>query len=150
MRKSRIVSFTKYFLDFMFYSGILVVLSLPYTLKLAGKYYPEEFGRQYWMMLAIFAAAGVCGLIIVFSLRKMIKTVLDQDCFVDENTGNLKIMGRVSFIITALFIIKSVILPTPAAFVIVLTFFIAGIFSHVLSLVFEEAVRFKKENDLTI
>ena len=94
MRKSRIVSFTKYFLDFMFYSGILVVLSLPYTLKLAGKYYPEEFGRQYWTMLAIFAASGVCGLIIVFSLRKMIKTVLDQDCFVDENTGNLKIMGQ--------------------------------------------------------
>ena len=31
-----------------------------------------------------------------------------------------------------------------------LTFFIAGLFSYVLSMVFAEAVRYKEENDLTI
>ena len=46
--------------------------------------------------------------------------------------------------------IKIFVIPTPATFIIVLTFFIAGLFSHVLSMVFSEAIRYKEENDLTI
>lgn len=150
MRQSRFISFTKYFLDFMFFSGILVEASLPFSLKMLGEYYWEEMSDQYWPMLIIFGMSGICGLIIVFQLRKMMKTVVKRECFVDNNTKSLSTMGKVSFVITVLFVVKCVLLPTPASFVIVLTFFIAGIFSHVLSLVFEEAVRFKEENDLTI
>ena len=150
MRKNGFVSFTKYFLDFMFFAGILVEITLPFTLRMAGKYYSAEIGRQYIPMLIIFGRSGICGLIIVLCLRKMVRTVTEKNCFVSENTRSLKVMGRVSLVITVLFLVKSVMIPTPASFIIVLTFFIAGMFSHVLSLVFEEAVRFKEENDLTI
>ena len=150
MRQSRLISFTKYFLDFMFFSGILVEVSLPFSLKMLGEYYWKEMAEQYWPMLIIFGLSGICGLIIVYQLRKMMKTVVKRECFVDNNTKSLSTMGKVSFVITVLFIVKCILLPTPASFVIVLTFFIAGAFSHVLSLVFEEAVRFKEENDLTI
>ena len=150
MRQSRLISFTKYFLDFMFFSVILVEVSLPFSLKMLGEYYWKEMAEQYWPMLIIFGLSGICGLIIVYQLRKMMKTVVKRECFVDNNTKSLSTMGKVSFVITVLFIVKCILLPTPASFVIVLTFFIAGVFSHVLSLVFEEAVRFKEENDLTI
>lgn len=150
MRQSRLISFTKYFLDFMFFSGILVEVSLPFSLKMLGEYCWKEMAEQYWPMLIIFGLSGICGLIIVYQLRKMMKTVVKRECFVDNNTKSLSTMGKVSFVITVLFIVKCILLPTPASFVIVLTFFIAGVFSHVLSLVFEEAVRFKEENDLTI
>ena len=150
MRQSRLISFTKYFLDFMFFSGILVEVSLPFSLKMLGEYYWKEMAEQYWPMLIIFGLSGICGLIMVYQLRKMMKTVVKRECFVDNNTKSLSTMGKVSFVITVLFIVKCILLPTPASFVIVLTFFIAGVFSHVLSLVFEEAVRFKEENDLTI
>lgn len=150
MRQSRLISFTKYFLDIMFFSGILVEVSLPFSLKMLGEYYWKEMAEQYWPMLIIFGLSGICGLIIVYQLRKMMKTVVKRECFVDNNTKSLSTMGKVSFVITVLFIVKCILLPTPASFVIVLTFFIAGVFSHVLSLVFEEAVRFKEENDLTI
>lgn len=150
MRQSRLISFTKYFLDFIFFSGILVEVSLPFSLKMLGEYYWKEMAEQYWPMLIIFGLSGICGLIIVYQLRKMMKTVVKRECFVDNNTKSLSTMGKVSFVITVLFIVKCILLPTPASFVIVLTFFIAGVFSHVLSLVFEEAVRFKEENDLTI
>lgn len=134
----------------MFFSGILVEVSLPFSLKILGEYYWKEMAEQYWPMLIIFGLSGICGLIIVYQLRKMMKTVVKRECFVDNNTKSLSTMGKVSFVITVLFIVKCILLPTPASFVIVLTFFIAGVFSHVLSLVFEEAVRFKEENDLTI
>ena len=134
----------------MFYTGILVEASLPFTLKLAGRYYSQEIAEHYISMLILFFLSGVCGLVIVWQLRKMMTTVLDRNCFVDSNTKSLKVMGRVAFVIAALFFIKIFILPTPATFIIILTFSVAGIFSHVLSLVFSEAVRYKQENDLTI
>lgn len=150
MDQNRIITFTRYLLNIMFYSGIAVVASLPYTLKLAGRYYSRDIGEHYILMLAIFLLAGICGLVIVYQLKKMIRTVAEKNCFVEENTGSLRLTGKVAFIIAVLFLVKLFILPTPATFIIILTFFIAGVFSHVLSLVFAEAVRYKEENDLTI
>lgn len=150
MDQKKIVIFTRYLLDLMFYSGILVIASLPYTLKMAGKYYSKDIENYYIMMLIVFFISGLCGLVIVYQLRKMITTVVRQDCFVDNNTKSLKLMEKAAFIISFLFLVKVFFIPTPATFIIILTFFIAGLFSHVLSLVFAEAVRCKEENDLTI
>lgn len=80
----------------------------------------------------------------------MITTVIEKNCFVYSNVNSLKVMGKAGFAVAVLFLIKIFVFPTPASFVIVLTFFIAGIFSYVLSFVFSEAVRYKEENDLTI
>lgn len=150
MNQNRIVAFTKYLLNFMFYSGIIVVISLPYTLKLIGKYLFKETAEHYIFMLVILLLSGLCGLTIVYQLKKMIRTVAEKNCFVDSNTKSLRTMGKVAFLIAGIFLVKMFVLPTPAAFIIILTFFIAGIFSHVLGLVFAEAVRCKEENDLTI
>lgn len=150
MNKKGIVTFTKYLLDVMFYSGILVLVLLPVILKMAGRYYSKDVLEHYFLLLAVYALAGICGLMIVYHLRKMIRTVISQDCFVGSNTKSLRLMGKAAFIIAAVFLVKIFRVPTPATFVIILTFFIAGLFSHVLSLVFSEAVRYKEENDLTI
>lgn len=45
---------------------------------------------------------------------------------------------------------RCVVYLTIAMLVIILVFIIAGMFSKVLAMVFEEAVRYKEENDLTI
>lgn len=150
MKRSKLISFTKYFLNLMFYSGILVVATLPYTLILAGKYYSAELKEQYSLMLVIFALSGICGLVIVYQLKKMMRTVVSRDCFVPDNIRSLKVMGHTGFVIAVLFLVKAFFLPSPATLIIILTFFTAAIFSHVLSLVFAEAVRFKEENELTI
>lgn len=150
MNQEKLIKFTNLLLGIMFYSGIVVILGLPFILKLAGKYYSTSITDKFWPMMIIYVIAGVCGLTIVKQLWKMIRTVINQDCFVDNNVKSLNLMGKVSFVISILFILKLFFLPTPATFVIILTFFIAGIFSHVLACVFKEAVRYKKENDLTI
>ena len=41
MRNEKIIRATKGVLDFMFFSGIAVVVTLPWTLKLAGRYYDD-------------------------------------------------------------------------------------------------------------
>ena len=59
-------------------------------------------------------------------------------------------MGTYSFCIAAVSAIRLVIVITPATLVIILVFVIAGLFSKVLSKVFDQAVTYKLENDLTI
>ncbi len=47
-------------------------------------------------------------------------------------------------------VVRCIVYMTMAMGVVILVFVIAGLFSKVLACVFEEAVRFKQENDLTI
>jgi hypothetical protein len=141
---------TKWVLDFMFVSGIIVMATVPFTLKLAGLYYQSELTKYYGFMLVILIGSGVSGLLILWELRRMMRTVLNKNCFVRENVASLKRMGIISVIVALLYVTKIFVVPSPATFVIILTFFIAGLFSEVLACVFREAVRYKEENDLTI
>ena len=101
----------------------------------------------FYMAVAIL---GVLALLLVNELRKMFGTVLAENCFVPENVASLRRMGDLSFFIAAMSAVRCVVYLTIAMLVIILVFIIAGMFSKVLAMVFEEAVRYKKENDLTI
>jgi len=150
MKAEKLIKVTKWIVDFMFFVGLIVLITLPFTMKLAGLYYSEAIKDHYILMVITFAIAGIFGLLIVDQLRKMMRTVVNQNCFVEENVRSLEVMGCFSFFIAIVFILKLLFLPTPATFIIIVTFFIAGLFSEVLSCVFREAVRYKEENDLTI
>lgn len=148
-KKFSLAKGTKYLLDFMFYSGILVTVSLPLSLKYIGKYL-EAVEENYLPAVLIFAILGVLALLLINELRKMFRTVLKENCFVPENVASLRRMGGLSFFIAAMSAVRCVVYLTIAMLVIILVFIIAGMFSKVLAMVFEEAVRCKEENDLTI
>ena len=148
MRNEKIVRATKLILDFMFFSGIMVVVTLPWTLNLAGRYYDAVILEQYVPMLLTLAVSGIFGILIVGQLRKMMRTVVSGSCFV--YVKSLRLMTGFSLCISAAFLIEMFFVPTIATVVIVVIFFVAALFSQVLSQVFGEAVRYKEENDLTI
>ena len=106
--------------------------------------------EHYLPAVIIFAILGVLALLLINELRKMFGTVLAENCFVPENVASLRRMGDLSFFIAAMSAVRCVVYLTIAMLVIILVFIIAGMFSKVLAMVFEEAVRYKKENDLTI
>lgn len=149
MKKNPLVQLTKYLIDFMFLSGIVVCAGVPIIFKEAGKYMPI-FKENYVPFCLIFMIAGVFALIILWNLRKMLQTVIREDPFVRENVTALKRMGICAFIIALIMLIRLIFVITPAALVIILVFLVAGLFSLVLSMVFDQAVTYKQENDLTI
>jgi hypothetical protein len=59
-------------------------------------------------------------------------------------------MGNYSFVIAIITSLRLFLYLTPAVLVVILVFIIAGLFSKVLSRVFDKAVTYKLENDLTI
>lgn len=147
--KDKITVFTKVILDIMFYCGIAVTLSLPVTVRLLGKY-EEKFLEHYAELVVIYFILGILALFIIRELRKMFRTVLKGDCFVRDNVISLQKMSVYSFLIVAVSVIRTVVYLTSAMLVVILVFCIAGLFSRVLSMVFDQAVEYKQENDFTI
>lgn len=149
MKKETIIKMTKYLLDFMFFTGILVTISLPITVKWIGEYLPM-IKERYAEFVLIYFVLGVLAVAIVGELRKMFRTVLADDCFVIGNVVSLQRMGTYSFMIAAVSLVQSILYLTVAMLVVVLVFMIGGLFSKVLAFVFDKAIKYKEENDLTI
>lgn len=149
MKREKLIKFTKYLLDFMFYSGIVVTASLPITIKILGAF-SEGLHEHYLEGVMIYFVLGIAAIVILRELRKMFQTVMNNDCFVKENVVSLDKMCKWSFFIVLMSIVRTIVYVTPAMLVVILVFIIAGLFSKVLSFVFEEAVGYKEENDFTI
>ena len=80
----------------------------------------------------------------------MFRSVLNDDCFIRENVICLERMSIYSFFIAVITACRLFLYLTPAVLVVILVFVIAGLFSKVLARVFDKAVTYKLENDLTI
>ena len=133
----------------MFGMGILVTLTLPWSIKWAGKYL-EQLMDNYGEIVTIYFVLGILALAIIWELRKMFKTVLAKNCFVRENVTSLKHMSYYSGLIVLMSVVRTIVYTTIAMLVIILVFVIAGLFCQVLAQIFDEAVNYKEENDLTI
>ncbi|MBD5551140.1 MAG: DUF2975 domain-containing protein [Lachnospiraceae bacterium] len=140
---------TKYLLDFMFYTGILVTASLPWSVRWIGEQMPYLI-EHYEEAVIIYFVLGIAAEKLLWELRKIFKTVLEENCFVKENVISLQKMGNWSFFIALMAGVRSIVYMTIAMGVVILVFLIAGLFSKVLSFVFEQAVAYKEETDWTI
>lgn len=149
MKKETLIKGTKYILDVMFWGGIAVTATLPFSLKFLGEYVPQ-LTENYKEAVVIYFVLGIAAAKIIWELRKMFKTVLNKNCFVQENVTSLQKMGKWSFFIVLMSLVRTFVYMTIAMGVVILVFVIAGLFSFVLSFVFEEAIGYKEENDFTI
>lgn len=147
--KDKLTIATKWLLDFMFYAGIVTILILPLLIRWYGVYDPH-FITYRWPLYALYGVSGILAVLVIYELRRMFGTVLAEDCFIRENVISLRRMGTYSFCIAAVSAVRIMLYLTTAILVIILVFVIAGLFSKVLSQVFETAVKYKEENDLTI
>lgn len=147
--KDKLTVFTKGILDFMFYAGIITTIGVPFIIRFYGRY-NTYFAQNALELSLIFILSGIFAVLIIYELRKIFQTVLDDNCFIMENVASLRRMGTYSFFIAVITSCRLFLYLTPAVIVVILVFVIAGLFSKVLSQVFEKAVTYKLENDLTI
>lgn len=153
MKKETVIIFTKYLLDFMYFAGIFVTVLLPFPgllQRLMDLFDFHDFEGRYMEIIVIYFVLGILAVLILGELRKMFRTVLNDDCFVKDNVVSLQRMGTYSFVIAVICLLRTVLYMTIAMLVLVLVFIIAGLFSKVLAFVFDRAVEYKLENDLTI
>ena len=109
MKKETVVRITKFLLEIMFYGGIIATLSLPWSVRWVAHFFEmEELMDKYNEIVISYFVLGVLAILILGELRKMFRTVIADDCFVQANVVSLQRMGTYSFIIAAIcFILKS-------------------------------------------
>ena len=147
--KDKLTVFTKYLLDFLFYAGIVVTATLPVSIKIYGQF-NNYFAENYYSLCLLLFLSGIFAVLILQQLRKMFRSVLNDDCFIRENVESLNKMSTYSFFIAVITACRLFLYLTPAVLIVILVFVIAGLFSRVLAGVFDKAVTYKLENDLTI
>lgn len=147
--KDRLTLFTKYLLDFLYFAGIFVTATLPFSINFYGKY-NSYFRDNFYSLLVVLFLSGIFAVLIIHELRKMFLSVIKDDCFIKENVNSLDKMSIYSFCIALITACRLFIYITPAVFIVILVFVIAGLFSKVLARVFDKAITYKLDNDLTI
>lgn len=145
----KLTAFTKILLDFLYFSGMVVTLFVPLIISWYGNY-NTYFSKNALQLSVIFVLSGIFAVLIIRELRKLFKSVLANDCFIRSNVASLNRMGTYSFFIALITGCRLFLYITPAVIIVILVFVIAGLFSKVLSQVFDTAVTYKLENDLTI
>lgn len=130
--------------------GIPTTIAVPFFLKWYGKINDHFAGVLYPIQTVMFVISGIFACLIVFELRSMLKSVEAENCFVRANVISLERMGWYSFIIAIVSMIRLALYVTPGCFAIIIVFVIAGLFSKVLGKVFEQAIEYKEDNELTI
>ncbi len=146
-------------LDILFYIGLVLEVLVPISLRKAVELVIAILGEHteyaaindhYIFAVITIMCAGAMALLILKELRSMMSTVIKDDCFVQKNVTSLDRMALYAFIIAAVKLLRNLIYFTPASLVTAAVFLFAGLLSKVLARVFDKAVRYKEENDLTI
>ena len=137
--------------------NFLVLIFLPLIISSVisvdiGNGYSSLFVNKqlYYYFLVLLYIAGIIAMIILNDLRLLFKSSLDENVFIQLNVHRLGRMAIMTFLISLLFLSKVFIVNSIMTMIVVFAFFMAAVFCLVLTLLFDQAVHYKEENDLTI
>lgn len=141
----------KYALDLMMLVVMLVLLTLPITVRMYFDAYVYTAGENYyWFLLVFLWVSGFLYLGIVYELRKMFKSLNQREPFRRENVVSLNKIARLAFWVSAIYVIKIIFYISLLTIVIAMAALSVGAFALIIGEVFRQAVEVKEENDLTI
>lgn len=139
----------RFFLEVVFIVGTIDVITLYWTLP---RYFSYIFPNGFLLPVMIdLTLCGIFTLVIIRYIISMLKTVHATNPFIPKNVTSLKALAICCFIITVLllglFVFGGLSIVVSLA---VLLFLVLGVLCLILSELFQKAVAYKKENDLTV
>lgn len=147
--KKRLYRGTKLLVDIIFIGEIIAIIIMPVAVPWLNRYYPGLKGMDIPVLTIYMLIGIICGFA-TFELKKVLRTVVEGNCFVQGNVTSLKKISIGFFLLAVMLVIRGILYLTIAILVETFLFILAWIFCLVVARVFEEAVRYKEENDLTI
>ncbi len=129
---------------------VVVVVLLPFVVDQYLSFIGVAGRRVKTILLIMLYPCSVLAFFVENELRRMFKTLKDRNPFVIENVKSLKRIGIFLFGMIAFFIFKIVTINSIMTMVGAAVFLLGALFCLVLADVFQQAVVYKEENDLTI
>ncbi len=150
MRLESLSKILKVCLQITFIAGLLITVFLSFILKKYLSWHFWNNSRYYWACIVLLTPCGICSLNILWQLIGLLKTIHNKNPFICKNVTALKRIAISSFIISFMFFALLFFQVTTFTFTLGYVFLIAGFSFTVLTELFQKAVQYKDENDLTI
>lgn len=132
--------------------AVVSIVALPWIVSAYVNYVYFVTGSSMikYYFLGVLYVSGFLSLVVLYELRRVFQTVVEEDPFVARNVVSLKRIGMASLLIGLVFVTKAVLFLTFLTLIVIFVFALAALFCFVIADVFEEAVAHKHEIDLTI
>ncbi len=148
--KSWLSLFIEYTLSLLMLVALGLTITLPWTIPAVTLHYPGESGMWYEKYLVVLVISGVMALLILWQARAILHIINKGNPFVRDMVSRLRIIG-VECLVLAAFYFVSVFFVTKFFMVAVfVTFSVVGMVLFVFAQIFEQAIAYKEENDMTI
>lgn len=145
-----ISKWTKIALQILFLFGIVVYVLLPWVVNWYIEIVKADFENLYGWVLAILYLSGIPAIGIVYQFIQLFDSLKKNNPFQKKNITYLKVSSGCSLLIAIEYCLGSFIFKSIFTIIIVGIFFIAWLGLYILAELFQQAVEFKEENDLTI
>ncbi len=129
--------------------GAVSIVVMPMFARTFTNFYGYE-DELYAAFLAVLYSSGLCAEYILFNLHLMFKTLMNGNPFVESNVVCFKRMAAACAAASVIYIIKSVFIFSFGSVCVALVFTVGTMFCLTLKSIFEQAIAYKNENDLTI
>lgn len=149
--KNSLATFIKILILLSGILGIIIMASLPWTLSWLMKiFYEGSVSNLYIFFIIILYVLGLSTLAILNELRIIFNSLEKTDPFTHRNVVALKRITVLCVVNCVVFLVKVFVANSLMTMVALFVFFVAMLFSLILSEVFKKAVEYKEDNDLTI
>ncbi len=140
---------TKLVLDILIVTGSICTLGSFWLAKFLQDIAEYNTDMLTPITLTLFFS-GSLSVYILFTLRMMFKTLLNNDPFVVKNVVAFRKIAISAFLIAVIYFVKCFYMFTYMTLAVCITFCIASLFCLTLKDVFKRAYLLRQENDLTI
>ncbi len=148
--KSWFSLFIEYTLSLLMLVALVLTISLPWSIPAVTLHNPGESDFWFEKYFVVLAISGIIALLILWQARAILRIVNKGNPFVKEMVKRLRIIGIQSLVLAAFYFV-SVFLVTKFFMILVfVTFSIVGMILFVFARIFEQAIAYKEENDMTI
>ncbi len=150
--RNSLSAYLKIFIVLIMAVAAVVIIGLPIFFKMYLEWLDiftsNVIGYNY--LLTVLYITGIASFILLNELRKIFNTLENCNPFVIKNVKSLKRISILCFLIGIVYTTKIFVLNSFMTLIIVFIFIVCGFFALILSDVFNQAVKYKDDNDLTI
>lgn len=148
--KNKLGLFIEYALCFLMVLAAALTITLPWSIPAVTLHYPGESELKFEKYLVVLAISGLIALLILWQARAMLHIINKGDPFVRDMVRRMRVIGILCLVLAALYFISIFFVTKFFMVLVFVTFSIVGLILFVFAQIFDQAIAFKEENDMTI
>ena len=148
-QKSIVHYMTKISVDILFYAAILCCIMIPFSSSWLFVYFGVVEASALFVK-ATLLASGISCVYILWQLKVIFRTLMEGNPFIHANVSCLRKIAVACLVISLIFLVKMIVMPTISAIVIMAIFIVGCLLCLTLKDLFKQSIYYKDENDLTV